>query len=468
MDTSQGWSVVIPAPAPARVAKRLLTAGLFGVMTGSLNHGLLEAGETVELNEKIKVPSVCNLCGTNPGTRHTDLRQDVTFSDVGALLGGPLLGQAKLVFKVPLCETCVSLPGTPGVSLQSYGKRGDEWEVTLLVVNEAVAALYASANPGASVSAYAAAPTPAADGRRSARLSFLGAGWSIVTDGVPGKMYGAILKNSLVISEDGRHVAYVAKVGGNWVGVVDGVEGKPYHLLAGIALSPDGARIGLLAQIDGRWSVVVDGVEGKAYDDLVVNSLAFSADGTHVAFGAKIGGRFSIVVDGIEGPTYEALAANPVAFSPDGTHVAFGARFGDKWTVVVDGLPGAPYDGLTQGSPSFSPDGRRVAFGVKAGNKWTVVVDGVPGKPYDGLLTLRPMILFSADSRRVAYGAKLDCHTVTFVVDGFAEGRCESIAQGSLAFSPDNEHVTYRGHLRGHRAGEWTTIVDGSRPRPDP
>jgi hypothetical protein len=502
MDTVERWRVAIPAPAPAKIASRLLTAGLLGVVTGNINHGLLAAGESVPLNEKINVPSVCNLCGTNAGTKHSAATQDVAFSDLGAMLGGSLLGKAKVEFRVPLCDGCARLPAAPGVSLQSYGKRGDHWEVTLLIVNRAVASLYAEANPGSAVSVSVSAPVAATDGRRSARVVNVPLGWAVAVNGVIGNRYDAILKDSLALSPDGHRVAYGAKTKGKWTLVVDGIEGKRYDGLlnmapmvtfspdgrrtaygarvghtttivvdgsenctydgvqpGSLAFSPDSRRVAYIAKTGGKWMVVVDGSPGGAYDSVLKNSVAFSPDGARVAFGALTAGRWTVVVDGIEGTAYDGLAADPVAFSPDGRRVAFGALTGGKLTVVVDGVKGADYDGLGQDSIAFSPDGARVAFGARTGGSWTVVVDGVEGRPYDGILALKPMIVFSRDGRRVAYGANIAGDKVTVVVDGVEEGPCEAIARGSLAFSPDGEHISYRARIRGQAAGEWTSIV---------
>lgn len=496
-------SIVIPARPPARLGTRLLTAGILGVVTGSINHGLLEAGERVLLNERINVPPTCNLCGTNAATTHRDFRQDVTFSDLGALLGGSLLGQANVEFQVPLCEGCDNLPDAPGVSLASYGKRGDRWEVTLLVANATVASLYLQANPG-SVGSEAVAAPRVADGPRTARAVYVGAAWAVAVDGVPGKRYDEILKGSLVLSPDGRHVAYAAKAKRRWMVVVDGVEGRPYDGILNLApivrfspdsrrtaygaltgstptvvidgtehsayegvagslvFSPDSRRVGYVARSEGLWRPVVDGTPGTGYDDVRVSSMAFSPDGDRLAFCARIGDHWTVVVDGVEGPPFEGLAADPIAFSPDGRRVAFAARTGDRWTVVIDGTKHGGYDGLGQDSIAFSPDGERVAFVSETGGSWTVVLDGVEGNRYAGILAFRPMVLFSGDSRRVAYGARLDGHTVTVVVDGVEQARCQAIRVGSLAFSPDLGHVAYQAQVHGQRDGEWTAFVDGA------
>jgi hypothetical protein len=160
MDQEPMSRVVIPAPPPGKVGERLLVAGIFGAM-GNINEGLLHAGgHGVALNEQIRVPEVCNCCGAEPVTTHGRMTSEVTFSEVGNILGGSLIGQTKVDFYVPLCKDCVELfkKATVGVSLESYVKSGKDWQVTLLIANRAVAELYAQANPGSTISTLPAAP----------------------------------------------------------------------------------------------------------------------------------------------------------------------------------------------------------------------------------------------------------------------------------------------------------------------
>jgi hypothetical protein len=68
--------------------------------------------------------------------------------------------------------------------------------------------------------------------------------------------------------------------------------------------------------------------------------------------------------------------------------------------VVVDRKEEKQYDGIGQGSPLFSPDSKRVAYGARVGNKWCVVVDRKEEKHYDGIVTKREgsIIFDSAES----------------------------------------------------------------------
>jgi len=64
------------------------------------------------------------------------------------------------------------------------------------------------------------------------------------------------------------------------------------------------------------------------------------------------------------------------------------AKTGPKWCVVIDGKEGKPYDGMVIGTLVFSPDSKRVAYGVELGSKQFVVVDEKEARQYDSIVTL--------------------------------------------------------------------------------
>jgi len=66
--------------------------------------------------------------------------------------------------------------------------------------------------------------------------------------------------------------------------------------------------------------------------------------------------------------------------------------------VVVDGKEEKQYDSIGGGTLIFSPDSKRVAYGATIGNKWFVVVDGKEEKQYDGLVKGGTIIFDSSDS----------------------------------------------------------------------
>jgi Tol biopolymer transport system component len=316
---------------------------------------------------------------------------------------------------------------------------------------------------------------------REVSLGKLDPGMSVQVLGPPGWLVVAPSSeparfHSLVVSPDSRRVLYVARRGGKELVVVDGVEGKGYdEILDGRipvpeppVFSPDSRRVAYAARRGGEWLVVVDGVEGKKCD--TVGAPVFSPDSRRVAYGAARGDKGLVVVDGIErevdGRIYRLM------FSPDSRHVAYevvrgfpNSTLSGKESFAVDGVEGKAYD-LKQSIGGlrgfvFSPDSRRVAYVAELPcrdpqtglGKEFVVVDGVEGKEYD-LIYLegsKDTPLFSPDSRRVAYMARLG-GKLFMVVDG-VEGKEGS---GSPVFSPDGRRLAY---LAAH-GGKQLVVVD--------
>jgi hypothetical protein len=95
----------------------------------------------------------------------------------------------------------------------------------------------------------------------------------------------------------------------------------------------------------------------------------------------------------------------------------------------------------------FSPDSKRVAYGARLGEKMFVVVDGVEGKEYYGIGKeyygiVKDTLVFSPDSNRIAYGATRGGKSLV-VVDGVEGKEYDDIVKGSrLVFdSPTKLHT---------------------------
>lgn len=89
-----------------------------------------------------------------------------------------------------------------------------------------------------------------------------------VVDGVAGAPYSRL--GIPHFSPDGKRVAYVAELPDRSVTIVtDGVQGKPYTAIlpTDSVFSPDGSHIAYGAKRDSKTYVVMDGVESKAYED---------------------------------------------------------------------------------------------------------------------------------------------------------------------------------------------------------
>ena len=341
------------------------------------------------------------------------------------------------------------------------------------------------------------------DSKRTAYRARAGTEWVVVVDSQESKRYaglgsrevsykrgrityGVICGPPLAFSPDGTRLAYLAALGGKWFVVVDGREGKHYDnvVMPERVFSPDGKRTAYWGRVGDKWHGVVDGKEGKPHDGpgiaamaenyqlaiLATGSLVFSPDSRRFAYVAQEGDEeleFALVVDGQEWSRYDYVDTLGPVFSPDSTTIAYivrsqGNEF--KESVVVDKQRGTPYEGVL--APVFSPDSGRIAYPAYDGTKWFVVLDGQEGKRYDyvgtpyssgrsaaGLVGFRRLI-FSPDSKRLAYGAQVGDKWLV-VVDGEEGKQYDEIGMCGLVFSPDSRAVAYAA-----RAGkEWFVVV---------
>lgn len=241
------------------------------------------------------------------------------------------------------------------------------------------------------------------------------------------------------VSLDGRHVAY-------------------------LSACPKGTKGCVLLLLDGQ------DVQSIALGAQEAHGFALSSDGKRFAYtsfsGGNKGGRWVVVVDGRAGPEYDGLnlvsplegsiVAGPddLIFSPDGKCLAYVVRKGHRHSsslAVVDGEAGAEYSEVLR--PVFSPDSRRVAYAAKIGKKWSVVVDGQAGPAYDELRIAPYPLPFSPDSKHLAYAAKRSGKWVV-VVDGQEGAEYRDI--GGVVFSADGKRVAYPVFDRG-----WSVMADG-------
>jgi len=311
-----------------------------------------------------------------------------------------------------------------------------------------------------------------------------------ISEKIVGQLDSSAIRESLASSPDLRRIAYVSRVGAKQFVVVDGKEGKHYDGIGkGILtqgqqaayfgapiFSPDSSRVAYAAREGGKWFVVVDGKEEKSYDDINALTLIFSPDSHRVAYVVGVGAKQSVVVGGKEEKPYDWIG--DLLFSPDSRRVAYWAGVGGKRLVVVDDKEGKPYDGVAQGegpyflpdsswvaltyrSVLFSPDSRRLAYSATLGPNGFAVVDGKEQKPYGNIYD-GP--IFSPDSRRVMYMAYSPGGGPNYkvvVVDGKEEKHYDGIGEGSLQFSPNSRRVAYCA-----KAGaRWFAVVDGKEEK---
>jgi alpha-tubulin suppressor-like RCC1 family protein len=141
-------AVSLAAPAPGGLGAKAANLTL-GALTGDLNSGAMNAmGVSVVVNDKIKVPPVCNICGLYEGSKSLSVSSTVESSGVASMLGGPVLGQSKAELHVPVCVVCSKFSDVvkPLVPAFRYLKEKEGWRVVVDVVNAGVAERYAALN----------------------------------------------------------------------------------------------------------------------------------------------------------------------------------------------------------------------------------------------------------------------------------------------------------------------------------
>jgi WD40 repeat protein len=305
-----------------------------------------------------------------------------------------------------------------------------------------------------------------------------------------GPRFGEVLPDTFVFSGGGKRHAYLAKRDGRLVAVVDGkvqaeAGGDMVPWLQAPVFSADGTSVGYLEGSRSRKKMraVVNGKPGETFDGVDLRSLEFSPDGRHFAYGANdlsTGSQWFLVIDGQRRNAFETLGVS-FSFSPDGKRFAYTGRRGQQWFVVVNGEPDLPVEGIVDHSLTFSPDSQRVAYAVaKLDTRCYIVVDGKPGPVYDSiggsqapglspasasgmhdyyLGGLSQGVLFSPDSRRLAYLATRQLIKKTVVLDGKPEGIEMSFMVSGMVFSDDSKRLAYGGR----RGNKFFLVVDGEK-----
>jgi len=300
------------------------------------------------------------------------------------------------------------------------------------------------------------------DGRRigfSAKKNRTG---FFVLDGVEGP--GMEQTAGPFFSQNGRHVAYLGVQGGKSFLVVDGARKPAYDSVSwGTSpFSPNGLRVAYVATRGARNIAVVDDKPGEEFDG--VSSPVFSPDSKTVAYVARLGEEMFVVVNGKRGASYKEIWWGGPTFSPDSRRLAFIAKMGQKWQVVVDGHGGKTFDGifphryfyqafqLTLSFPHclvFSPDSLHLAYVGVDRDKVYVMLDERASGPYDGV-----------------GGALLSGHGTGATVKGdfVMAGRAEFLVGGGdtvdrrvLVFSADSSRLAF-----GAREGRalWWRVID--------
>ena len=132
-----------------------------------------------------------------------------------------------------------------------------------------------------------------------------------------------------------------------------------------------------------------------------------------------------------------------ICYSSDGKRLAYGIDLssgveGLSQYAVVDGKRGDPYITVVEGSLLFSADSRHLAYKAEMDDNFMMVLDGKAGKWYSEVIQL--IAVFSPDNLRFAYAAEKDSKRMV-IADGIEYEPYNEIL--SIGFSPDSKRVVY-------------------------
>jgi hypothetical protein len=140
--------VEVPTPNWGSGGK-IATAAVITALTGNVNAGVGMAGQMkITLNEHIKIPPLCHVCGIGPPTHAIRIEKTVSNSLVGTVIAGSLLGDLTLQMKIPVCARCAGLNRKAIVSIAYYERLAGKGKVLFSIVNPKIAEQYAELNQG--------------------------------------------------------------------------------------------------------------------------------------------------------------------------------------------------------------------------------------------------------------------------------------------------------------------------------
>ncbi len=244
-----------------------------------------------------------------------------------------------------------------------------------------------------------------------------------------------------------------------------------------VMFTPDAKHWAARCQ-DGPTSyfVMADGKKGQTYNH--VGAMAFTGDG-RVVYQATMNNKQFVVTGAEESSAYtmlwaesavnrEKLRGGAAGFMPAaiaGTHVGYfgqtAAQMGRTRTFVLDGKA---RDVEQPGELEPSPDGSRWAI-ITGGQFQGVIVDGTP---HTGIVLTADnrtngwhRVVFSPDSKHIAYGARIDDGTYDrgIAIDGQYLKIGGMQDADLVAFSPDAKHLAWVGYSAG--ASTLGVYLDG-------
>jgi Tol biopolymer transport system component len=300
-------------------------------------------------------------------------------------------------------------------------------------------------------------PLASPDEMRFAYVESREAGQVVVADCKVGPLFEQIVL--LRYSADSQHLYYLAEKGGKDVLVVDGQTVAEAKTIQMPVFSDDGKRLAYVLGESPRERVVVDG-QALAGEFGELSAIQFTPDNKRLLFIARdpVSRTDSLYVDGQPqadiGTTYAG-----VAVSPDGRRMAWSLlRKDSQQAVALDGQVGPGFSDV--GNLSFSPDSKHFAYTYQKDRRgaWGLMLDGRPvaGK-YGDIAAFR----FSPNSRKYAFISSAEPEGQAVVV-GEQAGPLFPQVFGPLIFSADSKRLAYVAK----RSSGYAMIVDGLMTMP--
>jgi len=155
-------------------------------------------------------------------------------------------------------------------------------------------------------------------------------------------------------------------------------------------------------------------------------------------------------------PGTAGLNIRNVYFSPDGQHYAALCHTPNNTEFILeDGKKGQEYPSINNSAltPVFSPDSSKFLYVASSGQQNFLVTNGDES---DGFEDLMPKLVFTPDSKHIAYGTTpYGSSNDTVYVDGKAVPAHNSRIQDAFKFSPDGSRYSYR-------YDNGTLVIDGA------
>ena len=208
--------------------------------------------------------------------------------------------------------------------------------------------------------------------------------------------YRGVALATIAFSNDSRRFAYAAETDSGWTVVVDGVPGRLWTGIGGVLFGPGGG-LAYIASDSSGWHVVVDGRVSGPHEAVMRGSLSFSADGRRFAYVVAEGDRSRVMLDGSDEPWYDGIRM--LRFGPDG-HLGYVGRRGTDFVVALEGRLFGPFEAVAD--YTIGPFGR-LGMVVRKNGGWRALVDGTESEPFDNLGSIR---FFG--TRQFAYAAERD------------------------------------------------------------